>query len=479
VSFGRPSLSTSFRPTLNSDLSMDAIDTCDAKCIGPIDTLRLDFKAPRLRNWSRETLRQLQALGCLFEPGRCAASPLIVTQEFYGGMLDDVHALLHLARRVAVDEGRALQWARADQRVLVKAGLGHRRFAPIARPDGIVLDGHLQLLELNLDSGLGGFFEVELLQRRLVELQAFSGTSYRVPHVLAALHGYLRDVMQWVDKPTCTLAVMVDKHLTPYNQSHAHLLCDSLNCGIQGMNARVVPTKALFREGDVMRDSLSSFDIVWRFGSMAHAPEQLRDCIAVQLETLATRTQLISSPSDIGVESKLSLALLSQIADEEDPSLSTQERQLVARSVPWTRILREGRTMRDGNLCDLTRFASSERASLVLKRAHSKSSQQVLIGMEMSDAAWKASLRKALVDPIPWVVQQNIQSEPLSFSYPHGEADFQTLSQSYSINPFIFANAEAAPFIRIERDPCNRRLAIANVGATATAGLVIARERCE
>ena len=135
--------------------------------------------------------------------------------------------------------------------------------------------------------------------------------------------------------------------------------------------------------------------------------------------------------------------------------------------------------MRDGNLCDLPRFASSERASLVLKRAHSKSSQQVLIGMEMSDAAWQASLREALVDPIPWVVQQNIQSEPLSFSYPHGEADFEILSQSYSINPFIFANAEAAPFIRIERDPRNRRLAIANVGATATAGLVIASERCE
>ena len=55
----------------------------------------------------------------------------------------------------------------------------------------------------------------------------------------------------------------------------------------------------------------------------------------------------------------------------------------------------------------------------------------------------------------------------------------KVVAQSYSINPFIFANAEAAPFIRIERDPCNRRLAIANVGATATAGLVIARERCE
>jgi hypothetical protein len=456
---------------------MDTLDGVVAVRQPPISTLALDLASPRLRDWSRETLRQLEELGCLYEPGRCAATPLVSSRSFFDSMLDDVRTVLALARRVAVDEGGALPWARPDQAVLVQAGLQHERLPAIARPDGIVVDGQLRLLELNIDAGLGGFFEVELLQARMDTLpDTPPGQRLAVPRVMAALHGYLQQMVLSADHAHCALAIMVDDHLSPYNRSHADLLCESLNGAVERLHARVVPTSALHREGAWMRDVGGAFDIVWRFGSMAHPPEHLAASIAVQLETLRTRTRLVSSPADIGVESKLSLALLSELADDGSPTLSAMERQVVGRTVPWTRVLRDRAAVHHGERISLPHWARASRESLVLKRAHSKSSQQVVIGSEASNAAWHAALDAALLDPIPWVIQENLKSEPLPFAYPDAHGGFETLSQSYSINPFIFGQAQAAPFIRIERDAGNRRLAIANISATATTGFVVAAD---
>ncbi len=442
---------------------------------GELGTHWLDLDQPSTKQWALETTRQLEAMGCLHERGRYAPTPITMPRRRHADMLGDVVQLLHLARRIAVQTGQVLAWARPDQRDLVQAGLQQPLLPPIARPDGIVVDGHLKLLELNLDSGLGGYFEVELLQQRLARLDRTGpGDAFLVPTVWEGLQQYIATLMQVVGRSEVDLAVMVDPHLTAYNRSHADILVAHIAAHMPGVRARIVTADALRPKRGRMSDGESGYDILWRFGAMTHAPELVRASVEAQRLALQTETLVVSSPADLGVDGKLVLASLSELADDGSTSLSPAERELVRRLVPWTRFVRPGHARFGEQAQDLPTLARRERERLVLKRSHSKSSQQVFIGCETDDAQWQQRLEAALADPVPWVLQENMRSALLRFGYLGvGDEPAWTADQRYSINPFIFGDALAAPFIRLERDERNRRLAIANVGAMATCGLVL------
>ena len=455
--------------------SAHAIDAPALLRDGELGTHWLDLDQPATKQWALETTRQLEAMGCLHERGRYAPTPITMPRRRYADMLGDVVRLLHLARRVAVQSGQVLAWARPDQRDLVQAGLQQPLLPPIARPDGIVVDGHLKLLELNLDSGLGGYFEVELLQQRLAQLERSGpGDTFLVPTVWEGLQQYIATLMRGIGRTEIDLAVMVDPHLTAYNRSHADILVAHIARHMPNVRARIVASDALRPKRGRMSDGETGYDILWRFGAMTHAPELVRAAVEAQRLALQTETLVVSSPADLGVDGKLVLASLSELADDGSTRLSPAERDLVRRLVPWTRFVRPGPVRFGERTLDLPALARRERERLVLKRSHSKSSQQVFIGCETDDAQWQQRLEAALADPVPWVLQENMRSAMLRFGYlGTGDEPAWAAEQRYSINPFIFGDALAAPFIRLERDERNRRLAIANIGAMATCGLVL------
>lgn len=445
---------------------------------GRISTRRLDLDETAHRQWAADTTAELAAMGCLHEHGRYSPTPITMPHGVYAAMIADVVRVLQLARRVARDTGEILEWARPDQRALVEAALEISPLPVIARPDGIVQDGHLKLLELNLDSGLGGYFEVELLQRRLAGVRALRAQgAVEVPTVMGGLQRYIEDLMRILGRDTAHIALMVDPHLTAYNRSHADLFVAEVQKRLPSVRVHVVASDQLHIRDDRVSDGISRFDILWRFGSLTHPEEKVAPAVSILSRALRSETLVVSSPSDLGVDGKLVLGRLSQLADDAAPELDAAERALVSRMVPWTRILSGGRgrgQRRDRNE-EAIDTARRQRERLVLKRAHSKSSQQVLIGCETGEAEWRRQLETASMDSIPWVLQRNMRSGKLRFDYLGDDgAPSWSAEQRYSINPFIFGDALAAPFVRIERDEGNRRLAIANVPAMATCGMVLA-----
>lgn len=445
---------------------------------GRISTRWLDLDEPGHRQWAVETTAELAAMGCLYEHGRYSPTPIVMPHGAYAAMIADVVRVLHLARRVAKATGEILEWARDDQRALVEAALDIPPLPVIARPDGIVQDGHLKLLELNLDSGLGGYFEVELLQKRLSRIDTLhAGGAVDVPTVMDGLQHYIEDLMRRLGKDTADIALMVDPHLTAYNRSHASLFVAAVERRLPAVRVRVVASDQLHMRDDRVSDGRTRFDILWRFGSLTHPEQNVAAAVSISHRALRSATLVVSSPADLGVDGKLVLGRLSQLADDAAPELDADERALVSRMVPWTRILSGPRGRARDRIADTLETARAHRERLVLKRAHSKSSQQVLIGCETDEAEWRRHLDIACVDSIPWVLQSNVRSGMLRFDYLGGDGGPSWSSrQRYSINPFVFGDALAAPFIRIERDESNRRLAIANVSAMATCGMVLSRD---
>jgi diaminobutyrate-2-oxoglutarate transaminase len=94
---------------------------------------------------------------------------------------------------------------------------------------------------------------------------------------------------------------------------------------------------------------------------------------------------------------------------EHWPSLTPLERKVVARHIPWTRLLTQRITHSpSGRLVDLPEYVRRHRSRLVMKPNRSCGGQGVTIGDVTSQADWERTLEQAMAAPCTWVAQELI-----------------------------------------------------------------------
>lgn len=101
---------------------------------------------------------------------------------------------------------------------------------------------------------------------------------------------------------------------------------------------------------------------------------------------------------------KASLAVLS---DEVNRALfSSAEVAAIDATVPWTRVVRERRTIHDGTPIDLLPWIARNRERLVLKPNDEYGGKGIVLGWTVDEAAWEAAIRVALAEP--YIVQERV-----------------------------------------------------------------------
>ena len=106
----------------------------------------------------------------------------------------------------------------------------------------------------------------------------------------------------------------------------------------------------------------------------------------------AGRVGLYNGPISTLLTPKSNLAVLSE--HEESDLLSAEEREVVRRHVPWSRLVADGPTTYHGErVSNLIDFAVARRESLVLKPVGGFQSMGVHIGWRTSPAEWEQHLR--------------------------------------------------------------------------------------
>jgi uncharacterized circularly permuted ATP-grasp superfamily protein len=103
-------------------------------------------------------------------------------------------------------------------------------------------------------------------------------------------------------------------------------------------------------------------------------------------------------------------AFFAVLTDAENAAMfSPLEHAVIAAHVPWTRIVADVSTEKDGTSAPLLDLARRERTSLVLKPNDEYGGTGVLLGWEADGTAWDAALDAALADaPGMWIVQERI-----------------------------------------------------------------------
>jgi hypothetical protein len=151
------------------------------------------------------------------------------------------------------------------------------------------------------------------------------------------------------------------------------------------------------------------------------------------------------------------------LTDERNAHYFTPEqREYIARHIPWTRRVRPGKTTYQGQEIDLERFVLENRERMVLKPNDEYGGKGIVIGWETDDAAWQEAWQSAVQDI--YVVQEKVvvAKEP----FPTLQDDMIVFAErSVDCDPYIFEGEMAGMLTRLS--------AAALLNVTAGTGSVV------
>lgn len=143
-------------------------------------------------------------------------------------------------------------------------------------------------------------------------------------------------------------------------------------------------------------------------------------------------------------------AFFAVLTDERNSALfSAREREVIRRHIPWTRLLEDAKTTRDGQSLGLLDYVRKRRNDLVLKPNDEYGGTGVTLGWEMDDRAWDAALQRALSDSNgKWVVQQRIavRREVFPVQTPNG-VEMREMLVDFA--PYLFRGRMAGCLTRL------------------------------
>ena len=309
-----------------------------------------------------------------------------------------------LADDAVLEQFGLLDW----ERELVRVKTGFRDASPVSRLDAFFVagPGGLRFTEYNAETPAGGayndvlaevFFGLPIMREFLRRWDVRP-----LPARHNVLHALLDAYEQWSgrrDRPRITI---VDWSDVP-TQSEFTLFKDYFIR--QGHPAEIVDPGEVEYSGGTLRGPGGDITLIYKRvllhelverGGMNHPIlRALRDGVVC----------MVNPPACKILHKKASLAVLH---DERNAHLFDEtEREAIARSIPWTRVVAERRTMHDGTEVDLLPFVAEHREQLVLKPNDDYGGKGIVLGWEVSDQAWQRSVQQALREP--YIVQQRIE----------------------------------------------------------------------
>ena len=326
----------------------------------------------------------------------------------------------------------------AEERELAAIDPGYRRSSPTSRLDSFITTSAYQFVELNAESPAGIAYN-EVLVEIFLELPVMKKFQERYTlrrfrsreRLLETLLACHREAGGKGEKPTIAI---VDYEDVPTRTEH-HLFREFFES--RGYPALVCDPRHLTYEAGVLRHEGTAIDIVYKrllVNELLERKGELQPLLRAARERAAT---IVNPFRCKAIHKKAIFAVLTD--DELQPLFTAEERAAIAAHVPWTRRVRAGHTLRNGETIDLPDFIRRHRTELVMKPNDEYGGKGVFIGWEMSETAWEEALAQALKEP--YVVQQKVelQREPFpELTTRDGRNSIGFRDLVVDLDPFVF-----------------------------------------
>lgn len=388
--------------------------------------------------------------------------PMLVPDGEIAGFGEDLVALFEvlvsLPSRVCGGDLRKYCAALGmDERLAEPMCRGDRHELPVyARADAYHDGTGFKLLELNVGSELGGIDNAQL-NRAFLEVPAFADFAERnelrhldtLPRVADALLEAARAVT--AGAPTIAL-IECNDGLAAHRHVFVAIQEAMAELGIRLLLGELHELGE--RNGKVTLRG-TSLDVVLRYFVAGELVDDRAGQQTLDLVLAATRTVLFTPLSAAAFASKGSLGMLYE--PDVRSTLSAEERTLVDRTVPWTRLLGTG------NAAELVEQCRDEREELILKPGVGYGGVGTLVGHEATDEQWRRALAERNTGD--HVVQRRVRPA----TEPVVDADTGAAAE-WVANWGIFIDSEgyAGGFVRALRPEHGAVVSYSNEGTRGT-----------
>jgi len=328
---------------------------------------------------------------------------------------------------------------------LVRIDPGYPRPTRICRLDAFLQGYDVKFLEFNADSPAGtGYtdilFEGLRTTIQLPRVRAEFETDYTP--ILPELVGTLLDAYAHVrarrpDFPARPRLALVDTRDSP-SIPEFRIICAAARAA--GLEATYAALEDVAYDGSLRRVHGEPAELVYRRALLEDLDQS--DLVAAARDG---RICLVN-PFRARVANNKKLFALFQ-----DPRfahlLEDGDREVIARTIPWTRVLRPGRTRYGSWTIDLLPFVADNRERLVLKPASDFGGHGVALGMETGQEAWEAIIA-AHAERDDFVVQEYVPVPEEMFPTVEGGHVHMRLKR-FNINPFGIGGRYAGSITRI------------------------------
>jgi uncharacterized circularly permuted ATP-grasp superfamily protein len=286
---------------------------------------------------------------------------------------------------------------------------GYATASTASRLDAFLLPDSLQFAEYNAESPAGPAYT-----ERLCELFAAQDVMARFRQVrgvhfhrtIAALLAALLDsYREWGGRASPPRIAIVDWREVP-TWTEFEIIRDAFVAS--GVPTVVCDPRDLEFDGRRLSVQGRAIQLVYRRVLVNDIVVRRDECRAL-LDAYASGTACVANSLRCKIAHKK--AFFAVLTDPAHESLFTPaERTVIDAAVPWTRVVRDDTTDRNGAPAPLLDLARRDRERFVLKPNDEYGGKGVLLGWEASAGEWDGALDAALRDPPgTWVVQERIR----------------------------------------------------------------------
>ena len=361
------------------------------------------------------------------------------------------------ARTLATAFERMVESALGDDRLVDALGATEReaRYARIdpgyaalcvsSRLDTFLTEDGFQFLEYNAESpaGLG---DQRILERVLSNVPAVRelfemGDIWRPQPDRRVLGALVAAYHEWGGERERPRIAIVDWTGVP-TEAEFHILARYFES--QGYPTVIADPGELRYDGSSLEVGGEAVDVVYKRVIIHELLERADDSHPLLRAYADGRVCLANSFRAKLAHKKASLAVL---GDPEHARLFTDEqRDVIRRHIPWTRVVREGPVELDGREWTMRELLGAERERLVLKPNDDYGGHDVAVGHATTPEDWSAAIDLAFAGS--YVVQECVpmHREPIPL-FEDGRAEVREMTVDF--DPFLFHNEVEGGLVRM------------------------------
>lgn len=333
---------------------------------------------------------------------------------------DDEHRVRGVAETIAQLGERVVKQALVDPPLLAQVALNpeEERLARIAprystsstasRLDAFLLPDSLQFAEYNAESPAGPGY-AETLANVFLTLPVMDRFKERYevrkfPLMTQLLGALLESYREFGGKASPPVIAIVDWHEVP-TWSEFEIL--QAHFEREGVPTVVCDPRDLEFGGAKLTARGRTIDLLYRRVLINDIVARPAECEAL---VNAYSSGAVCMANTLTCKIPHKKAFFAVLTDDRNSALFTAaERDLIRRHIPWTRLLEDAKTSRDGDSFGLLEYVRRRRNDFVLKPNDEYGGTGVTLGWENDDRQWEAALDRALADRnSAWVVQERI-----------------------------------------------------------------------